>query len=109
MSNDEKNKKLNQKFKNVFSHKILSATWEKDGIEVSILIIKHNYYINSQRREIDEMIKEMAEESISLFCLRITEQTDIMFQIFKDIYEEKKPNNTLFQIIDNIENLSFSD
>ena len=32
-----------------------------------------------------------------------------MFQIFKDIYEEKKPNNTLFQIIDNIVDFSFSD
>ena len=32
-----------------------------------------------------------------------------MFQIFKDIFEEKKPNNTLFQIIDNIEEVSFSD
>lgn len=32
------------------------------------------------------MIKEMAEESIILFCLRITEQTDKVFQIFKDIY-----------------------
>jgi hypothetical protein len=45
MSNDEKSKKLNQKFKNVFSPKTLSATWEKDGMEVSILIIKYNYYI----------------------------------------------------------------
>ena len=32
---DEKTKKLNQKFKNVFNQKILSSTWEKEGIEVS--------------------------------------------------------------------------
>ena len=69
----------------------------------------NDYYINTQRRKIDEMIKEMAEESISLFCLKITGKIDKMFQIFKDIYEEKKPNNTLFQFIDNIEVLSFSD
>ena len=35
MKNNEKNKKLNQKFKNVFNQKILSATWEKEGMEVS--------------------------------------------------------------------------
>jgi hypothetical protein len=35
MKNDEKTKKLNQKFKNVFNPKILSATWEKEGMEVS--------------------------------------------------------------------------
>ena len=45
------------------------------------------------------MIKKMAEENISLFCLRISEQTDIMFQKFKDIYEEKKPNNICPKIL----------
>ena len=35
---EEKNKKLNQKFKNVFSPNILSATWEKEGMEVSDII-----------------------------------------------------------------------
>ena len=51
MSNDEKSKKLNQKFKNVFSPKTLSATWEKDGMEVSknkIIIYKDNF----QKRQI---------------------------------------------------------
>ena len=28
----------------------------------------HDAYNSPQRREIDEMIKEIAEESISLFC-----------------------------------------
>ena len=64
---------------------------EQNMMEMIIILIL--------KEEIDEMIKEMAEESISLFCLRITEQTDIMFQIFKDIYEEKKPNNTLFKLL----------
>jgi hypothetical protein len=39
---DEKNKKLNQKFKNVFSPNILSATWEKEGMEVSIIFHKYS-------------------------------------------------------------------
>ena len=64
-----------------------------------------SYY--PQRREPDEMVMEMAEKSISLFCLKITNDTDIMFNIFRDIYNEKRQNNTLFQIIDN-NNISFS-
>ena len=31
---EEKNKKFNQKFKNIFSQSILSSKWEKEGIEV---------------------------------------------------------------------------
>ena len=65
-----------------------------------------SYY--PKRREIDEMIKEMAEKSISLFCLNITNNTDIMFKIFKDIYKELKKDNELFHIIDN-KNISFAD
>ena len=71
---------------------------EQNMMEMIIILIL--------KEEIDEMIKEMV---VSLFCLKITGKIDKMFQIFKDIYEEKKPNNTLFQFIDNIEVLSFSD
>ena len=74
---------------------------EQNMMEMIIILIL--------KEEIDEMIKEMVVKRISLFCLKITGKIDKMFQIFKDIYEEKKPNNTLFQIIDNIEVLSFSD
>ena len=35
MKNDDKNKKWNQIFKNIFNQNILSATWEKEGMEVS--------------------------------------------------------------------------
>ena len=61
-----------------------------------------------KRREIDEMITQMAEEDISLFCLNITSQTDKMFEVFEDIYNAKKSNNTLFQILDFTDD-SFSD
>ena len=37
MKNEEKIKKINQKFKNIFSQNVLSATWEKEGMEVSII------------------------------------------------------------------------
>ena len=74
---------------------------EQNMMEMIIILIL--------KEEIDEMIKEMVVKRISLFCLKITGKIDKMFQIFKDIYEEKKPKNTLFQFIDNIEVLSFSD
>ena len=35
MSKQDKDKKFKQKFKNIFNAKILSATWEKEGMEVS--------------------------------------------------------------------------
>ena len=31
----EKDKKFKQKFKNIFDQKILSAIWEREGMEVS--------------------------------------------------------------------------
>ena len=34
MSKEEKNKKWNKIFKNTFSQKILSSSWEKEGMEV---------------------------------------------------------------------------
>ena len=66
------------------------------------------YGLEPERRLIEEMISEMAEGNIYLFCPRISSKTDIMFKLFEDIYNEKKPNNTMFQIIDNKET-SFSD
>ncbi len=41
MKNDEKNKKLNQKLKTGFSQKVLSTTWEKEGMEVSNIFHKY--------------------------------------------------------------------
>ena len=61
-----------------------------------------------QRRDIGEMISEMAEDDISLFCWKITTKTDKMYKIFEDIYNEKKPNNALFKVVDDSET-SFSD
>lgn len=57
----------------------------------------------------DEMILEMFGKGISLFCLKITTKTDIMFQVFQDIYNDANPNNANFKIIDNKEISSFTD
>ena len=45
MTKEEKNKKLYQKFKNTFGQNILSATWEKEGMEVSFYNNKLMYEI----------------------------------------------------------------
>ena len=39
---EEKNKKFNQRFKNIFSQSILSSKWEKEGIEVRNSIYYYN-------------------------------------------------------------------
>ena len=63
-----------------------------------------------ERRSIEEMIKEMAENGISLFCLNITKRTDKMYSIFEDIYNRTNSNNTKFMIVDESENqLNFSE
>ena len=41
MANKERNKKINEKFKN-----ILSSKWDKEGVEVSLIINKlYNNYL----------------------------------------------------------------
>ena len=59
------------------------------------------YGTKPERRDLEEMIIEMAQKGISLFCLRIRRETDIMLKIFQDIYMAEKANNTQFQIVDN--------
>lgn len=62
-----------------------------------------------KRRELDEMVIEMFGKGISLYCLKITEKTDIMFRVFENIYNETNPTNANFKIIDNDEISSFTD
>jgi len=48
------------------------------------------FYTKPERRDLDSMVEEMAEKGISLFCLRISKETDIMYKLFQDIYNKKK-------------------
>ena len=49
--------------------------------------LKKDKYPNmNNRRNIEDLIKELAEKDISLFCLKITELTNKMFDMFKNIY-----------------------
>ena len=55
MSNVDKDKKFKQKFKNIFDSAILNATWEKDGMEVSVNLVYFfiiNKKDNIQKRQI---------------------------------------------------------
>ena len=57
--------------------------------------IKYNNFSSEQddfpnciqgRKDLEELIKELAEKNISLFCMEITSHTDKMFNIFQTIY-----------------------
>ena len=52
---------------------------------------------NPDRRNIEILVKELADKNISLFCMKITEYTDIMFDIFKTIYNNYE--NCTFKVI----------
>ena len=39
------------------------------------------------RMDIEELIKNLAKKNISLFCMKITQHTDLLFQIFGNIYK----------------------
>ena len=58
-----------------------------------------DYFPNgiSYRKNIEESVKELAEKNISLFCMKLTEHTDIMFEIFKNIY--KNYNNIKYEVV----------
>ena len=42
---------------------------------------------NPTSRNIEEIIKDLAEKNISLYCAKITKHTDLLFQIFGNIYK----------------------
>ena len=52
------------------------------------------------RKDIEESIKELCEKNICLFCVKLSNETDIMFDIFEDIY--KKNNKEKMFFIDEI-------
>ena len=40
------------------------------------------------RKDIEESVKELANNGVSLICIKLNQSTDIMFKIFYDIYKE---------------------
>lgn len=61
----------------------------------------------AQRKDIEESIRELCVKGICLFCIKITDKTDKMFDIFKDIYiQQNKESNFFIGEITNIEDFS---
>ena len=58
------------------------------------------------RKEIEDSIEELARDYVSMFCFRIHSDTDIMFNIFKNVYDNY--NSTSFELVD-IEGHVFTD
>ena len=48
------------------------------------------------RKDIEESIKEICVNNICLLCIKITERTDIMYDIFKDIYKNNNKTSNFF-------------
>ena len=44
-------------------------------------------------------MEELAENNVSMFCLKITSFTDIMFGIFQNVYD--KYESTILKIVNN--------
>ena len=66
MSKEENDKKFKQKFKNIFEQRILNATWENEGMQVSLKKIKL-YNLNKdnfQKRQI--IIKKRRKKIIKI-------------------------------------------
>ena len=45
-------------------------------------------------RNIEDYIKLLAEQEISVFCLKISPSTEKMFKIFEDVYNKNKKKDT---------------
>jgi len=58
------------------------------------------------RRDLEDIIKELADNGVSLFCMKLTEDTDKMLEIFGDVY--KNYEKSQFQIVsmDSVNNFS---
>ena len=55
-------------------------------------VYKYDNYPEGDRenRDIKKFVKEFSQRKISLFCAKYSEETDLMFNIFKNIYNQEK-------------------
>ena len=81
----------------------LNKTW-KNNARFAVLVADapcHGYYCIDEyyddypngvpgRKNISDLVEEFADNNIALFCMRISSYTDIMFEMFKNIYEKHK-------------------
>ena len=59
------------------------------------------------RRDLEDIIKELADNSVSMFCMKLTEDTDRMLEIFGDVY--KNYEKAQFKIVPMISENNFVD
>ena len=50
-------------------------------------------------RNIEELVQKLAEKEVSLLCIKLKDDTNIMYGIFKDIYNSCNKKKCLFNII----------
>ena len=96
----------------------LNKTW-KNNARIGVLVADapchgegcHDYYYYYDdypngipgRRNITDLVEELADSNISLYCMRITYETEKMFEMFEKIY--KKHENIEFRV----ENMDYSE
>ena len=89
---------LDKSWKNNARFAILFADCPCHGNQYHNLDVSDNFPNGVEnRRNIEELIEELANKNISLYCTEITNKTKEMYDIFKDIY--KNHNNCEFHIV----------
>ena len=91
-------KAIEKNWKSDARYSILVADAPCHGTKYHIDDIKDDYPNGVPgRKNIEILINELAAKNVSLFCMEITEYTDIMFKIFGDIYSNYQ--NCQFQVV----------
>ena len=101
-------KALNKTWKNNARFIVFVADAPNHGIKY------HNNFVFDSypdgipgRRDLEDLIKEIADNGISMFCMKLNYNTDIMLKIFEDVY--KNYEKCQFQIVPMDSANSFSD
>lgn len=85
---------LNKGWKGFTRFAVLATDAPCHGEEFHSSDVIDNYKVKDPKRncnEIKNMVKKLAENNISLFCAKYGDTTDLMFDIFKEIYDKNKP------------------
>ena len=91
-------KAIEKNWKSDARYSILVADAPCHGTKYHYDIIEDDYPNGVPgRKNIEILINELAAKNVSLYCMEITEYTDIMFRIFGDIYSNYQ--NCQFQVV----------
>lgn len=91
---------LQKKWKGFSRFAILATDAPCHGMEFHDKDMEDNYPTGDRyKRDIKKFVRLFAQKNISLFCLKIKNVTDIMFNIFKEEYEKGKQKESSSQFI----------